>query len=117
MASTLGLLKALLRKPGAITTKFEVKQLLKVLLKRPGTITSKSEAKQLHAQILKHNPSSPLYTSTIICVYSNFKLLNQSLLLFRSLHRPSSLSYKSIIKCYAVNGCFVESLASFVDMK
>ncbi|CAI0628690.1 unnamed protein product [Linum tenue] len=117
MASTLGVLEALLRNPGAIATKLEVKQLLKALLKRPGAITSASEAKQLHAQILKHNPSSPLYTSTAICVYSNFKLLNQSLLLFKTLQSPPSLAYKSIIKCYAVNGRFVESLASFVDMR
>ncbi|CAI0543470.1 unnamed protein product [Linum tenue] len=117
MASTLGVLEALLRNPGAIATKLEVKQLLKALLKRPGAITSASEAKQLHAQILKHNPSSPLYTSTAICVYSNFKLLNQSLCLFKTLQSPPSLAYKSIIKCYAVNGRFVESLASFVDMR
>ncbi|CAN1769973.1 Putative pentatricopeptide repeat-containing protein At3g23330 [Linum perenne] len=116
-AATLEILGALLRKPDAVTTKFQVNQLLKALLNRPGAVTTKSEAKQLHAQILKFNPSSPVYISTAICVYSNFSLLNQSLLLFNSLQFPPSLAYKSIVRCYAVNGLFVESLSSFVQMR
>ncbi|CAN1275344.1 Putative pentatricopeptide repeat-containing protein At3g23330 [Linum perenne] len=116
-AATLEILGALLRKPDAVTTKFQVNQLLKALLNRPGAVTTKSEAKQLHAQILKFNPSSPVYISTAICVYSNFGLLNESLLLFNSLQFPPSLAYKSIVRCYAVNGLFVESLSSFVQMR
>ncbi|CAN0926572.1 Putative pentatricopeptide repeat-containing protein At3g23330 [Linum grandiflorum] len=117
MAATLEVLGALLRKPDAVTTKSRVKQLLKALINRSGAITTKSEAKQLHAQILKFNPSSPVYISSAICVYSNFNLLRESILLFDTLQFPPSLAYKSIVRCYAVNGLFVESLSSFIEMR
>ncbi|KAM7462524.1 hypothetical protein LguiA_030645 [Lonicera macranthoides] len=91
--------------------------LIQTLLRNPIIVKSKPQANQLHAQILKTKPQSPSLISTIISIYSNLSLLHESLLLFNTLHSPPTLAFKSIIKCYASHGFFVQSLSSFVEMR
>jgi pentatricopeptide repeat protein len=91
--------------------------LLKTLLKNPTTIKTKSQAKQLHAQILKTEGPCSTHLSTLLSIYSNFKLLHHSLLLFNTLPSPPTLAWKSIIRCYTSHGLSHHSLASFIEMR
>ncbi|XP_015580630.2 putative pentatricopeptide repeat-containing protein At3g23330 [Ricinus communis] len=91
--------------------------LLKYLLKNPNFIGTKCQAKQLHAQILKFKPLSSTHLSTLISIYSNFSLLHDSLLLFRTLSSPSFLAYKSVIRCYTAHGLCIQSLSCFIQMR
>ncbi|PRQ36621.1 putative DYW domain-containing protein [Rosa chinensis] len=92
--------------------------LLKTLFKNPSTIKTPSQAKQLHAQILKTKPPSPPDLSFLVSLYSNLNLLHHTLTLFNTLHfPPSTIAWKSIIRCYASHGLWHHSLASFVEMR
>ncbi|KAK9282678.1 hypothetical protein L1049_010898 [Liquidambar formosana] len=92
--------------------------LLKTLLQYPSSIRTRSQAKQLHAQIIKNKGPSPFHLSMILSIYSNLSLLDDSLLVFNTLHpSPPSLAWKSIIRCYASHGLSFQSLASFVEMR
>ncbi|XP_059658292.1 putative pentatricopeptide repeat-containing protein At3g23330 [Cornus florida] len=93
--------------------------LLKTLLQNPAAwIKSRSQAKQLHAQIIKtKGTTSSSLISTILSVYSNLNLLHESLLVFNTLHSPSTIAWKSIIRCYTCNGFYLESLSCFVHMR
>ncbi|GAV65255.1 PPR domain-containing protein/PPR_2 domain-containing protein/DYW_deaminase domain-containing protein, partial [Cephalotus follicularis] len=73
--------------------------------------------KQLHAQLIKTKAYSPLQVSTLLSIYSNFNHLHYSLLLFNNLQSPPLLAWKSIIRCYTVNGLFVQSLTCFIEMR
>ncbi|KAI5348077.1 hypothetical protein L3X38_000964 [Prunus dulcis] len=95
-----------------------IQTLLKTLFKNPSTIKSQSQAKQLHAQILKTKGPSPPDLSFVLSVYSNLNLLHDSLTLFNTFHSPpTTLAWKSIIRCYTSHGLCRYSLASFVEMK
>ncbi|KAI3504065.1 hypothetical protein L1887_32609 [Cichorium endivia] len=87
---------------------------IKTLLKNPTQIKSKSQAKQIHAQIVK---TFPIFTTTLLSIYSKLNLLPESLTLFNTLPSPPILAWKSIIKCYSSNACFLESLQCFVKMR
>ncbi|KAL0015296.1 hypothetical protein SO802_002365 [Lithocarpus litseifolius] len=91
--------------------------LLKTLLKNPSTIKTKSQAKQLHAQILKTKSPCSTHLSILLSIYSNFKLLHHSLLVFNALHSPPTVAWKSIIRCYTSHGLSHQSLASFIQMR
>ncbi|KAI3692817.1 hypothetical protein L6452_32641 [Arctium lappa] len=91
-----------------------IQTIIKTLLRNPTLIKSKSEAKQIHAQIVK---SFPIYTSTLLSIYSKLNLLPESLILFNTLPSPPILAWKSIIKCYSSNACFLQSLNCFVKMR
>ncbi|KAL5784620.1 hypothetical protein ACOSQ2_007012 [Xanthoceras sorbifolium] len=88
------------------------------LLKNPISIKTKHQGKQLHAQIFKtQNPHSPFFVSRLVSIYTYFSLLHDCLQLFNALDSPpSSLAWKSIIRCYTDNGLFVQSLGFFVKM-
>ncbi|XP_062109345.1 putative pentatricopeptide repeat-containing protein At3g23330 [Humulus lupulus] len=92
-------------------------KMLKTILKNPGNVKTKFQAKQLHAQILITGSSSPSHISTLLSLYSNFNLLHYSLLLFHTLHSPSVLAWKSIIRSYTSHALFRQALASFVEMR
>ncbi|KAM7278153.1 hypothetical protein ACFE04_005287 [Oxalis oulophora] len=94
-------------------------KLLKSLLNNPNRIKSKQQAKQLHAQFLKYNtnPESSLHSSTLISIYSNLNLLNDTLLLFNTLLSPPVLAWKSIVRCYTSNGLCTLALSSFNKMR
>ncbi|TYJ01860.1 hypothetical protein E1A91_A13G184200v1 [Gossypium mustelinum] len=100
-----------------MTSKSTAKTLVKTFLRTPHSLKTKFQAKQLLAQFLKTQPYSPSSTSILISVYSNFNLLHPSLFLFNSLNSPPLLAWKSIIKCYANSGHFLNSLTSFVQMR
>ncbi|KAL4567524.1 hypothetical protein LXL04_023110 [Taraxacum kok-saghyz] len=91
-----------------------IQTIIKTLLKNPTQIKSKSQAKQIHAQILK---SFPTFTSTLLSIYSKLNLLPESLILFNTLHSPPILAWKSIIKCYTSNACYLQSLNCFLKMR
>ncbi|KAJ4968358.1 hypothetical protein NE237_015059 [Protea cynaroides] len=91
--------------------------IVKSLLQKPASIKSKSQAKQLHAQIIKSKGVHSGLMDSIISMYSNLNLLQDSLLVFNSFPSPSIVAWKSIIKCYTSNGLFLQSLLSFVDMR
>ncbi|WOG84451.1 hypothetical protein DCAR_0103634 [Daucus carota subsp. sativus] len=95
--------------------------LVKSFLDSPFTIKSKSQAIQLHAQIIKTSAHPILFASrisTLLSIYSNFNLLHESVHVFNTLHVPPPVrAWKSLIKTYASNGCFVKSLACFVQMR
>ncbi|XP_043707867.1 putative pentatricopeptide repeat-containing protein At3g23330 [Telopea speciosissima] len=91
--------------------------LLKFLLQNPSSIKSKSQAKQLHAQIIKSKGIHSSLMDTIISIYSNLGLLQDTLLIFNLLPSPSIVAWKSIIRCYTSHGLFLQSLLSFVDMR
>ncbi|KAL0366898.1 UNVERIFIED_CONTAM: putative pentatricopeptide repeat-containing protein [Sesamum radiatum] len=66
-------------------------QTLKILLNNPSVIKTSSQAKQLHAHIIKLRGggiSSPEFTATILSIYSNFNLLQECLLLFKTFRSP-----------------------------
>ncbi|XP_058089463.1 putative pentatricopeptide repeat-containing protein At3g23330 [Magnolia sinica] len=88
---------------------------LKSLLQNPSSIKSRYEAKQLHAQILK-TPSS-YFVNAILSIYSNLGLVQEAHLTFTTLPSPSTLSWKSIIRCYTSHGFFHQSLLSFIRMR
>ncbi|RAL54552.1 hypothetical protein DM860_001680 [Cuscuta australis] len=94
--------------------------LFKTLSANPSAIIkTESQARQLHALIVKTRPSSsrPCLPTLLLSIYSNFNLLQESLSLFHSLPSPAPhKAWKSIVKCYASNGFFFESLRSFVQM-
>ncbi|CBI31172.3 unnamed protein product, partial [Vitis vinifera] len=91
--------------------------LCKTLLQNPSSVKSKSQAKQLHAQILRTSLPSPSLLSTILSIYSNLNLLHDSLLIFNSLPSPpTTLAWKSIIRCYTSHGLFLHSLSFFIQM-
>lgn len=54
--------------------------------------------------------------STILSIYSNLNLLHDSIVLFKTLHLPPTLAWKSIIRCYTSHGLFRQSLISFAKM-
>ncbi|KAI3700507.1 hypothetical protein L2E82_45137 [Cichorium intybus] len=87
---------------------------IKTLLKNPTQIKSKSQLKQIHAQIVK---TVPIFTTTLLSIYSKLNLLPESLILFNTLPSPPILAWKSIIKCYSSNAYFLESLHCFVKMR
>ncbi|XP_015887852.3 putative pentatricopeptide repeat-containing protein At3g23330 [Ziziphus jujuba] len=91
--------------------------LLKTLLKKPGTIKSHYQAKQLHAQILRTRGSDPSFMATILSIYSYLNHLHDSLLVFDTIQSPPTLAWKSIIRCYTSHGLFLQSLASFIQMR
>lgn len=95
--------------------------LVKTYLDSPYLIKSKSQAIQLHAQIIKTSTHPTLFASrlsALLSVYSNFSLLHDSIHVFNTLHFPPPLrAWKSLIKTYASNGCFVQSLSCFVEMR
>ncbi|CAI9277637.1 unnamed protein product [Lactuca saligna] len=91
-----------------------VQTIIKTLLKNPTQIKSKSQAKQIHAHIVK---SFPIFTTTLLSIYSKLNLLPESLILFNTLPSPPILAWKSIIKCYSSTACFSESLNCFVKMR
>ncbi|GAB2294417.1 hypothetical protein Dimus_028625 [Dionaea muscipula] len=94
-----------------------VKTLIKNLLRNPSSVQSKSQAKQLHAQIVKHEGISSRSLSTVLSVYSNLKLLHESVTLFNTLPSPTSLAWNSIIRCYTSHGLCLESVLSFIEMR
>ncbi|KAA8521468.1 hypothetical protein F0562_012141 [Nyssa sinensis] len=92
--------------------------LLKTFLQNPASIKSKSQAQQLHAQLIRtKGTTSSSLMSAILSIYSNLNLLHESLIVFNTLHSPPTVAWKSIIRCYASNGLFLQSLASFIDMR
>ncbi|TYH35550.1 hypothetical protein ES332_D13G200600v1 [Gossypium tomentosum] len=100
-----------------MTSNSTAKTLVKTFLRTPHSLKTKFQAKQLLAQFLQTQPYSPSSTSILISVYSNFNLLHPSLFLFNSLNSPPLLAWKSIIKCYANSGHFLNSLTCFVQMR
>ncbi|XP_007029874.2 PREDICTED: putative pentatricopeptide repeat-containing protein At3g23330 [Theobroma cacao] len=100
-----------------MTSSSTPKTLAKTLLKTPQSLKTKSQAKELHAQFLKTQPHSPSSTSILISIYTNFNLLHDSLFLFNSLSSPPLLAWKSITKCFANSGLFLNSLTCFVQMR
>ncbi|KAI3459523.1 hypothetical protein Pfo_016186 [Paulownia fortunei] len=96
-------------------------QTLKSLLNNPYVIKTSSQAKQLHAHIIKLRGggiSFPDFTTIILSIYSNFNLLQDCLSLFNTFHSPPpTKAWKSIIKCCASNGNFVESITYFKKMR
>ncbi|XP_061355218.1 putative pentatricopeptide repeat-containing protein At3g23330 [Gastrolobium bilobum] len=100
---------------------------MRSILKNPNSMVSTYHAKQLHAQIVKTKGSFDSDNACILSLYSNLKLLDESLVLFRSLHShshshshsspPPPLAWISIIKCYTSHGLFHHSLSSFNDMR
>ncbi|XP_057958292.1 putative pentatricopeptide repeat-containing protein At3g23330 [Malania oleifera] len=91
--------------------------LVRALLQNPSSIKSRFQAKQFHAQIIKAKGLSPSAMAAVLSIYSNLNLLHDSILVFNTLHSPPALAWKSIIRCYAYHGCFVQSLASFRQMQ
>ncbi|XP_022718716.1 putative pentatricopeptide repeat-containing protein At3g23330 [Durio zibethinus] len=100
-----------------MTSSSSAKTLVKTILKTPQTLKTKFQAKQLHAQFLKTQPHSPSSTSILISIYTNFNLLQDSLFLFNSLSPPPLPAWKSIIKCYANSGLFLNCLTCFIQMR
>ncbi|TYI47687.1 hypothetical protein E1A91_D13G191600v1 [Gossypium mustelinum] len=100
-----------------MTSNSTAKTLVKTFLRTPHSLKTKFQAKQLLAQFLKTQPYSPSSISILISVYSNFNLLHPSLFLFNSLNSPPLLAWKSIVKCYANSGHFLNSLTCFVQMR
>ncbi|XVE62410.1 hypothetical protein DITRI_Ditri06bG0116000 [Diplodiscus trichospermus] len=100
-----------------MTSSSFAKSLVKTFLRAPQTLKTKCQAKQLHAQFLKTQPHSPSSTSILISIYTNFNLLQDSLFLFNSLSCPPLQAWKSIIKCYANSGLFMNSLTCFIQMR
>ncbi|KAL0433263.1 UNVERIFIED_CONTAM: putative pentatricopeptide repeat-containing protein [Sesamum latifolium] len=96
-------------------------QTLNILLNNPSVIKTSSQAKQLHAHIIKLRGggiSSPEFTTTIISIYSNFNLLQECLSLFKTFRSPPPTKvWKSIIKCCASSGKFVDSVTFFKKMR
>ncbi|GAB4850887.1 hypothetical protein Ancab_030188 [Ancistrocladus abbreviatus] len=87
-------------------------------LRAPSLIKSKSQAEQLHARVIKQEENkASLFLSTILSIYSNLNLLDESFNLFKTLHSPSSLAWKSIIRCYASHGLCHQCLSSFAQMR
>ncbi|EYU32564.1 hypothetical protein MIMGU_mgv1a002438mg [Erythranthe guttata] len=96
-------------------------QTLKILLSNPSHIKTSSQAKQLHAQTIKlrgdGDISSPQFTTIILSIYTNFNLLQDCLSLFNAFPSPPpAKAWKSIIKCCASTGNFMESVDFFKRM-
>ncbi|KAL7124115.1 hypothetical protein ABFS83_14G026900 [Erythranthe nasuta] len=96
-------------------------QTLKILLSNPSHIKTSSQAKQLHAQTIKlrgdGDSPSPQFTTIILSIYTNFNLLQDCLSLFNAFPSPPpAKAWKSIIKCCASTGNFVDSVDFFKKM-
>ncbi|KAL6547853.1 hypothetical protein OROHE_009558 [Orobanche hederae] len=94
---------------------------LKILLSNPSLVKTSSQAKQLHAHVIKLKGgggiSSKQFTTILLSIYSNFNLLQDCLSLFNTFHSPPpTKAWKSIIRCCASNGNFVESVGFFKKM-
>lgn len=93
--------------------------LVRTYLENQGLIRTKAHAKQLHAQVIRTiGPVTATVYSLIISIFSNLNLLKESLTLFDTLDSPKpTKAWKSIIKCYASCGQFVNSLTFFNEMR
>ncbi|KZV48545.1 pentatricopeptide repeat-containing protein-like [Dorcoceras hygrometricum] len=94
-------------------------QTVKTLMNDPASIRTSSQAKQLHAQIIKlKGRGVPLveFATVILSIYSNFNLLQDSFSIFNGLRSPPTKAWKSVIKCCAATGHFVESLTLLKKM-
>ncbi|XP_071938098.1 putative pentatricopeptide repeat-containing protein At3g23330 [Coffea arabica] len=92
---------------------------LRAFLEQESVIKTKHQAKELHARLIRTMaPVSAILNSKIISIYSNFNLLQDSLTLFNTIDSPQpTKAWKSIIKCYASSGLFLNSLTSFNEMR
>ncbi|KAL3507620.1 hypothetical protein ACH5RR_033002 [Cinchona calisaya] len=92
---------------------------LRTFLEHESGIKTKHQAKELHARIIRTiAPVSAILNSKILSIYSNFNLLRDSLTLFNAIDSPQpTKAWKSIIKCYASSGFFLNSLTFFNGMR
>ncbi|XP_027166982.1 putative pentatricopeptide repeat-containing protein At3g23330 isoform X2 [Coffea eugenioides] len=92
---------------------------LRAFLEHESVIKTKHQAKELHARLIRTMaPVSAILNSKIISIYSNFNLLQDSLTLFNTIDSPQpTKAWKSIIKCYASSGLFLNSFTSFNEMR
>ncbi|KAG9441224.1 hypothetical protein H6P81_017078 [Aristolochia fimbriata] len=89
---------------------------LSSLIRRLNSVKSKSQAKQLHAQVLK-TESSDTVINALLSIYADLGLVREGCGIFEALAVPSTISYKSLIRCYTSRGYFHQSVASFVKMR